>query len=109
MSIFSRLTLQSTVNIDEAVDKLKAFPQIIVIHSDATSQYFVTVEKQILVESENMCGALLDLIATYFTFDIAYPKSLYPVLLFFQHFVLDLTDSQTVPNSVSIFVSALRV
>ena len=44
---------------------------------------------------------------THSTFDIAYPKPLYSLLLFIQRFVLNIRDSQPVPNIVTVLVTAL--
>ena len=40
---------------------------------------------------------MLDMIAAYFVFDISYPKSTSPALIFIQHKVLGLQDDQPVP------------
>ena len=67
----------------------------------------IAVEKEILLESENIHESIIDLICVYFTFDIAYPKQLNPMCLFLQHHVLDLVDKQHVPNNVTILLSPL--
>ena len=90
------------------VEKLPPFPQVIVVRSDmAEDQFFITVEKQIVVNSSCINTALLDMMSVYFTFDIAYPKPLYSLLLFVQHFILNIRDSQPVPNNVTVLVTAL--
>ena len=64
-------------------------------------QVFVCCEKEIFMESKSIKDSLLDLIATYFVFDICYPKMLSAILIFFQHFVINLPDQQPVPSTVS--------
>ena len=71
-------------------------------------QVFVCCEGQIYIESKSVKDALLDLISTYFVFDIMYPKPLRSILLFLQHFVLDLPDEQSVSSAVSTLVANLE-
>ena len=51
------------------------------------AQFFIACEQSILFESKGLRDAFVDLIATYYVFNIAYPKSVCGVMLFFQHFV----------------------
>ena len=55
-------------------------------------QVFICCEGQLYLESKSIKDALLDLISTYFVFDIVYPKNLRNVLLFIQHFAFDFPD-----------------
>ena len=71
-------------------------------------QVFVCCKGQIYIESKSVKDALLDLISTYFVFDIMYPKPLRSILLFLQHFVLDLPDEQSVSSAVSTLVANLE-
>lgn len=70
-------------------------------------QFFILAEKQVISESNNICLAIVDMIATYFTFNMSYPDPLYSLLLFVQHYILDIKDDQSVPNVVNIIYSAL--
>jgi hypothetical protein len=56
-----------------------------------------------------MVGAMQDLMSAYFAFNIAYPRQLYPILLFLQHHVFGIKDNQTIPNIVKIVYSAMCV
>ena len=86
---------------DAQVEKLPPFPQIVALRSDmAEEQFFIAVEKHVLLESRCINTVLLDM-SVYFTFDIAYPKPLYSLLLFIR-FVLNIHDSQPVPNNVTV-------
>ena len=98
------LHIQASADLESEVEEIGvSSPYIIVTHTDDDSrQYFVVVEKMILVESSNMAAALQDVMSVYFTFNIAYPRPLYPVLLFFQYHVFEIEDNQTVPNIVKI-------
>ena len=85
--------MQGAVDLDEKAGKLSPFPQIVVVQHDPM-QFYIAVEKQILLESDSTKDSIIDLISVYFTFDIAYPKLLYPVCLFLQHYVLVIVDKQ---------------
>lgn len=100
--------IQDTVDLDAQVEKLPPFLQIVALRSDmAEEQFFIAVEKHVLLESRCINTALLDMMSVYFTFDIAYPNPLYSLLLFIQRFVLNIRDSQPVPNNVTVLVTAL--
>ena len=94
------------MDVDEEAEKLPPFPQIIVLKHCQQQQYYIVVEKNVL-ESDGVEESILDLIGAYFTFDISYPKKLYPVLLFIQHIMLNIVDKQRVPNNVTILRSCL--
>ena len=55
-----------------------------------------------------MRDAIIDLLAAYFTFDIAYPKSICAMLLFFQHIVFEIKDKQVLPAAAAKLVSNLN-
>ena len=60
------------------------------------------------MESKSVENALKDVYSSvYFTFDIAYPKQLYLLLLFIQHHIIELQDNQPIPNVVNIASTAL--
>ena len=60
-----------------------------------------------MCESSTFAIALVDMIATYFTFNMSYPDPLYALLLFVQHHILNIKDEQSVPNVVNIVYSAM--
>ena len=105
--ITSYCIMQDVADLDEEVKGLPPFPQVVMVkHTDA-AQYFITVEQMVLTESDCLKGAIVDLISTYFTFDIVYPQPLKALLLFLQHYVLGIADKQRVPNNVLILVGSL--
>ena len=75
---------------------------------DDSTQFYIVVEKEVLLECESIKDSIIDLISVYFTFDIEYPKQLYPVCLFLQHYVLEIVDNQRIPNNVTILLSTLE-
>ena len=79
---------------------------IVVKEIDVTKrQFFVVVERSIVIETDTFEDALTDMITLYFTMDITYPSSLYPVLLSIQRFVLGIKDMQIVPSAVTHMLS----
>ncbi len=72
-----------------------------------SAQYFVACEQNLLCESKSVLDSIVDLIATYYVFDIAYPKAIAPVIMFIQSYVFGLKDSQVVPTSTAKLVANL--
>lgn len=69
-------------------------------------QFFVITEKKIFCESPEFVEIIKDLFAVYYVFDIAYPRPLYPLLLFLQRFMLNIKDSQSVPPVITRLISS---
>ena len=65
-------------------------------------------EQETVIESSSVSDAMIDLIAAYFTFNITYPKFIKCLLLFIQHFVFGLKDSQEVPMVVTNIIRNLE-
>ena len=89
--------MQGSVNLDEGAEKLPSFPQIMRLRHDESTQYFIAVEK-VLLESASIEGSVLDLIGAYYSFDIVYPRQLYPLLIFIQHIIFNIFDQQRMPT-----------
>ena len=68
-----------------------------VINCTATIKYCVPIEQVTTLHMDKLSETLAYLIASYFIFNIAYPRRFYPFLLFLQHAVMELKDSQPVP------------
>lgn len=95
-------------DIQEEVKKLgHVFPYIVVLVGDSAVQFVIIVEQLILADSENFIDALLALIGTYFAFNIAYPRQLYPLCIFIQHFIMKIVDKQKVPAVVTRTLSSI--
>ena len=98
------------VDLDKEVAEIEQTAPFILITGDPgceNSQIFICCENDILMESKTIRDALLDLLAAYFTFDIAYPKGISGILIFLQHFVLGLEDQQVIPSMTSKLISNL--
>ena len=101
-------SIQDSVNLEEEIYKIdKGSPYILCLASDVGHQYFVVIERKLLAESGNLTTALINLIAVYFTFDVVYPKPLYSVFIFIQHYLFNLPDQQEVPNNAKILYSSV--
>ena len=59
------------------------------------------------LESKSLRDAFIDLIAAYYVFDIAYPKSVAGAMLLFQHYVFNLKDQQQPPSCLCKLVHNL--
>lgn len=81
-------------------------PYILLEMGSGSFQLFIITEQKIFRESTSFIDAVKDLFAVYYVFDIAYPKPLYPVLLFLQRYVLNIKDSQLIPPSVTRLLSS---
>jgi len=86
-------------------------PYLVVTGSpgDENCQFLVCCEQDIFLESESVKDAIIDLISTYYVFNIAYSKPLNVVYIFLQHFVFNMTDDQTVPPATMKLVGNLRL
>lgn len=63
----------------------QAEPFIVVTSRGGTEAAQFIYEKSILLESKSLSDAFIDLVAAYYVFDIAYPKSVAYAMLLFQH------------------------
>ena len=91
-----------------SVAQAEPFLVIIGIPGEERSQVFICAEGSLLLESRSIKDSLIDLIATYYVFDISYPKCLNSVLMFFQHFIFRLKDQQHLPNATSKLIANLQ-
>ena len=96
------------VDLDSEVEKIRqAAPYIAITGKPGTenAQYFIVCESMIGTESKSMKDAVIDLLATYYVFDIAYPTGLVSVLVFFQQYIMEIKDQQ--PTSTAKLLSNL--
>ena len=67
----------------------------------------VYVEKACLVSTKSVVDAVADLICAYFVFDLVYPKSIYPMLIFLQHKMIGIKDVEKLPTSVMTLIQPI--
>ena len=107
-----KLILQTCdIDLDQEVEEInQSEPYIIVTGrpGEETSQYFISAENAITTESKTFRDALVDVISTYYVFDITYPKSVCGLFLFFQQSVFGVKDSQHHPSCLSKLVQNIQ-
>ena len=75
---------------------------------DDNCQVFICCEQSVYLESSNIKQAIFQLIATYFVYDIAYPKPLAPILVLLQHHIVQLKDKQPIPPAAIKLLGNLK-
>ena len=83
-------------------------PYIVVCVSPEEVSFHIMVERDSLSEVSTFKSALIHLIASYFVYDIAYPKPWYSTLILVQHHIFGLTDKQRVPANVVEIATSLK-
>ena len=102
------LLLQNEPDLDEAVRKItENHVYIAVVTSDSSIQVHLTAERCLFGKAKSPINLIVSLIGAYFAFDIAYPKALYQLCIFIQHFVLRIVDKQKVPEIVKRTLASL--
>ena len=97
-----------TCDVDKEVMSIaQNFPYIVMLTGDENIQFLLVAERKALTSTDNFMEILTALVAAYFTFNIEYPKALYPIFIFLQHFVMELKDCQSVPNALTRVLSSL--
>ena len=102
---------QTDIDVDAEISSVQqSAPFIATVGNpdESNFQVFICAEHEVLLESKTLRDSLIDLISTYFVFDISYPKLLAAVFLFFQHHIFNLKDKQTVPNATNVLVRNLK-
>ncbi len=103
------MQMQDTVSLEEEVCKINCSqPYVVTLQGNQQDQCNIFCEHIWFVSTYSFTSCIFCLLALYYTFDIAYPSSLYSVFIFLQHFVFGLVDKQTIPNVVTRIVSVLR-
>ena len=74
-------------------------PRIAVFKSAESSQYFLVTEQQIVCEVPSLQLAVFLCFSAYYVYNLAYPKEVKGVFLFFQDYVLEYPDSHKRPGT----------
>ena len=82
-------------------------PYIGIVVSDASLEYIIVAERIPIAHTKYILSAMVSIIAASFSFNVEYPQGLKPLLIFVQHFILGIKDSQAVPNAAGKLYSAL--
>ncbi|CAI8010495.1 hypothetical protein GBAR_LOCUS6926 [Geodia barretti] len=76
-------------DLDEAVKKIaENHVYICVVNSDSSIQVHLTAERCLFGKAKSPINVIVSLIGAYFAFNIAYPKALYQLCIFIQHFFI---------------------
>ena len=75
-------------------------PYLVAMVAANAVRFYHIAECVLLCEATSFTQGLMNLIATYYTFDMAYPKPLIPILNV-ERVVMNVSASAQVPNSVT--------
>ena len=99
---------QMHCDLDAEVSKVPHnHPYLVAMVAANAVRFYHIAERIVLCEARSFTQGLMTLIATYYTFDMAYPKPLNPILTFVERVVMKVSASAQVPNSVTKLVSSL--
>ena len=90
---------ESVTAIWETEGCTEAYPHIRVVLNGDEEQYEVIVEGLVVCLSGNVVVAFALMLASYYVFNLAYPKDLTNTLMFYQRVFLGLTDTQSTRNT----------
>ena len=94
-------------NLDEAaVAVSENHPYLGLVLGGTSLEVYLVIERCVL-EAVGASSSFTGLIAAYFAFNMTYPKALYAVLIFIQHFLLIIQDKQPLPISLTKLLSSL--
>ena len=99
------------IDVDGEVSKIQqSEPYLVMTGSpdDENCQFLVCCEQALYMESESVKDAIIDLISTYYAYNISYPKPLNAIYIFLQHYIFEMTDEQPVPPATMKLVGNLR-
>lgn len=103
MVIVIKMSLQADVNIEAIADAYQSEPYIMI----SGGLYHLIIDAVFMYSCDNLASALIDLMCYYYVFNTAYPKSMYSLYIFLQHFVLGLKDNSKLPTAVISLCSFL--
>lgn len=100
--------MQSSVAIEGEVSKHQSnMPYIALVLGDSDIQMYPVVERIILDKAVSFFMVVQALLASYFVFNIEYPRCVRPVLIFIQFEMFPFRDSQSVPNCITQFKTVI--
>ena len=70
--------------------------------------YSILVENVVVAETSDFVQAFALLLGAFYVFNVEYPKKLEATLLFFQKFILGISDRSKLPSKVLILISNLK-
>lgn len=85
-------------------DQLEPFGVIVGEVGSGEAQYLLYGERRFILESKGFIEMILDVVGTYFNFDICYPKSLISILLFFHYYIFEIDHPKKLPEPLLNFI-----
>ena len=70
--------------------------------------YSILVENVVVAETSDFVQAFALLLGAFYVFNVEYPKKLEATLLFFQKFILGISDRSKLPSKVLTLMSNLK-
>lgn len=96
---------------DKELETVKQAEPYIVVTGRAghrNAQYFVCVEKALITESKSFLDCVIDLICTYYVYDMEYPKAIHNIFYFIQHVIFEIKDSKKLPISLTTLLQNIE-
>ena len=82
----------------------KSFDSIV----EMDNLYSILVENVVVAETSDFVQAFALLLGAFYVFNLEYPKKLEATLLFFQKFILGISDRSKLPSKVLTWMSNLK-
>ena len=102
------LFAQEATDADEEAERVgRKEPFILICETNESCEYIVFVEKECLMSTKSVVDAVADVICAFFVFDLVYPRSVYPLLVFFQHTLMGIKDTEKMPASILTLLTSL--
>ena len=76
------------------------YPYIAVVTMDAAINIFIVAEKVVLCKAASISVAIKLLLASFYVFNIEYPKLLGGVLYFFEYYLYNIRSRKNLPIAV---------
>ncbi len=86
-------------------------PRLVIFEFDGEIvQQFVCAENEEILEipSTSLINGMAYLMATYYVYDVGYPKPYQPLLYFIQDFIMDRADGKKRPTRYSAFAARMN-
>lgn len=93
--------LQGNENLEEQIQAVKVnYPYIAVVTMDAAMNIFIVAEQVVICKAASISVATKLLLASFYVFNIEYPKLLGGVLYFFEYYLYNIRSRKNLPISV---------
>ena len=93
--------LQGNENLEEQISAMPVnYPYIAVVTMDAAINIFIVAEKVVLCKAASISVAIKLLLASFYVFNIEYPKLLGGVLYFFEYYLYNIRSRKNLPIAV---------